>query len=38
MRIVYLKLVNFIGVKAATGLNEVEFMYDKIKQPIIQLY
>ena len=38
MRIVYLKLVNFIGVKAATGLNEIEFTYDKIKQPIIQLY
>ena len=38
MRIVYLKLVNFIGVKAATGLNEIEFQYDKIKQPIIQLY
>lgn len=38
MKIVYLKLVNFIGVKAATGLNEIEFKYDKIKQPIIQLY
>lgn len=38
MRIVYLKLVNFIGVKAATGLNEIELKYDRIKQPIIQLY
>ena len=38
MKIVYLKLVNFIGVKAATGLNEIEFVYDKIAQPIIQLY
>ena len=38
MKIVYLKLVNFIGVKAATGLNEIEFKYDQIKQPIIQLY
>lgn len=38
MKIVYLKLVNFIGVKAATGLNEIEFSYDRIKQPIIQLY
>lgn len=38
MRIVYLRLVNFIGVKAATGLNEIEFKYDQIKQPIIQLY
>jgi len=38
MKIVYLKLVNFIGVKAATGLSEIEFKYDKITQPIIQLY
>lgn len=38
MKIVYLKLVNFIGVKAATGLNEIEFSYDNITQPIIQLY
>jgi len=38
MKIVYLRLVNFIGVKAATGLNEISFSYDKIKQPIIQLY
>jgi len=38
MKIVYLKLVNFIGVKAATGLNEIEFKYDNIEQPIIQLY
>lgn len=38
MRIVYLKLVNFIGVKAATGLNEIELKYDQVKQPIIQIY
>lgn len=38
MKIVYLKLTNFIGVKAATGLNEIEFKYDRIEQPIIQLY
>ena len=38
MKIVYLKLVNFIGVKAATGLNEIEFKYDQMKQPIIQIY
>ena len=38
MKIVYLKLVNFIGVKSATGLNEIEFHYDQIQQPIIQLY
>ena len=38
MKIVYLKLVNFIGVKAATGLNEIELKYDHIKQSIIQLF
>ena len=38
MRIIYLKLTNFVGVKAATGLNEIELKYDQIKQPIIQLY
>ena len=38
MKIVYLKLVNFIGVKAATGLNEIEFKYEQMKQPIIQIY
>ena len=38
MRIVYLKLTNFIGVKAATGLNEIELKYDSIKQPIVQVY
>lgn len=38
MKIVYLKLVNFIGVKAAMGLNEIELKYDHIKQPIIQLF
>lgn len=38
MKIVYLKLVNFIGVKAATGLSEIEFKYDKMTQPIIQIY
>lgn len=38
MKIVYLKLTNFIGVKAATGLNEIELKYDRIKQPIVQIY
>ena len=38
MKIVYLKLVNFIGVKAATGLSEIEFKYDQMTQPIIQIY
>ena len=38
MRIVYLKLENFIGVKAATGLNSIELRYDSITQPIIQIY
>lgn len=38
MRILYMKLENFIGVKAATGLNTIELRYDSITQPIIQLY
>ena len=38
MRIVYIKLVNFIGVNAAMGVREVEFSFDKINKPIIQIY
>ena len=38
MRIIYIKLVNFIGVNAAMGLKEVEFSFDKIDKPIIQIY
>ena len=38
MRIIYIKLVNFVGVKAAMGLNEISFSFEKINKPIIQLY
>lgn len=38
MRIIYIKLTNFIGVHAAMGLKEVEFSFDKIDKPIIQIY
>ncbi len=38
MKLIYIKLVNFIGVKAAMGLNEIELKYDHIAQPIIQLF
>lgn len=38
MRILYIRLVNFVGVKAAMGLNEVSFSFTDIDKPIIQLY
>lgn len=38
MRIVYIKLVNFIGVHAAMGLKEVEFSFGDVDKPIIQIY
>ena len=38
MRIIYIRLVNFIGVKAAMGLDEVSFSFKDIDKPIIQLY
>lgn len=38
MKIVYIKLVNFIGVNAAMGLTEIEESFDKIDKPIIQIY
>lgn len=38
MRIIFIKLINFIGVNAAMGLREVEFSFDKIDTPIIQIY
>ena len=38
MRIIYIRLENFIGVNAAMGLKEVEFSFDKIDKPIIQIY
>ena len=38
MKIIYIKLVNFIGVHAAMGLKEVEFAFDQVDKPIIQIY
>lgn len=38
MKIIYIKLTNFIGVHAAMGLKEVEFSFDQIDKPIIQIY
>lgn len=38
MKIVYIKLINFIGVNAAMGVREVEFSFDKVDKPIIQIY
>ena len=38
MRILYIRLVNFVGVKAAMGLDEVSFSFKDINKPIIQLY
>ena len=38
MKILYIKLVNFIGIHAARGLKEVEYDFSKIDKPIIQLY
>lgn len=38
MRIVYIKLVNFADVYAASGKRELEFDFSKIDKPIIQIY
>lgn len=38
MRIVYIRLVNFVGIYAAMGLKEISFSFDKIDKPIIQIY
>ena len=38
MRILYVRLVNFVGVKAAMGLNDISFSFEKFDKPIIQLY
>ena len=38
MRILKIKLVNFIGVFAARGLKEIEYDFSEITKPIIQLY
>lgn len=38
MRILYIKLTNFIGVYHAMGLHQVEFSFDDVTKPIIQIY
>ena len=38
MRIIFIKLENFIGVRAAMGVRSVEFNFTKIDKPIIQIY
>ena len=38
MKITYIKLTNFVGVYAAMGLHEVEFSFEDIDKPIIQIY
>ena len=38
MKILYIKLVNFIGIHAARGLSEIEYDFSKIEKPIIQLF
>ena len=38
MKIVYIKLINFIGVNAAMGVREVSFSFENVDKPIIQIY
>lgn len=38
MKILFIKLINFIGVYASRGLKEVSYDFSKIDKPIIQLY
>ena len=38
MKILYIKLENFIGVQAAMGVRSVYFDFAKIEKPIIQIY
>lgn len=38
MKILYIKLENFIGVQAAMGVRSVYFDFTKISKPIIQIY
>jgi DNA repair exonuclease SbcCD ATPase subunit len=38
MRIIYVKLENFIGVHAAMGIHTLELEFDRIDKPIIQIY
>lgn len=38
MKILYIELINFIGVKAAMHTDSVKFDFGKIDKPIIQIY
>ena len=38
MRILYIRLMNFVGVKAAMGLNDVSFSFADVDKPIVQLF
>ena len=38
MKILYIKLENFIGVQAAMGVRSIYFDFTKIQKPIIQIY
>lgn len=38
MKILYIRLENFIGVQAAMGVRKVYFDFTKITKPIIQIY
>lgn len=38
MRILYIKLTNFIGIDAAMGLEEFELRFEDINKSIIQIY
>lgn len=38
MRILYIKLVNFVGVNAAMNLKEIDFDFSKVNKSIIQIY
>lgn len=38
MKILYIRLENFIGVQAAMGVKKVYFDFTKITKPIIQIY
>lgn len=38
MKINFIRLVNFVGVNAAMGLREVEFSFEDIDKPIVQIY
>lgn len=38
MRILYIRLVNFIGIKAGMGVTDIEFDFSNMQKKIIQIY